>query len=126
MSATEQPQPEGLPWGIIDPDYARIFTRARIVAWQYGFALLMHGSFTRDLDLLLVPWEDRASDKMAELVVKRIANECKLKLRDTPDEAAARLKPHGRKAYTLFLPDDNVRWVDLSVMPCGPAPEVAA
>lgn len=44
---------------IADPDYARIFTQARILAWQYGYACLAHGSFTRDLDLLLVPWADR-------------------------------------------------------------------
>jgi hypothetical protein len=99
---------------ISDPDYARIYTQARIIAWQYGFALVMHGSATRDLDLLLVPWTERASDQTAEHVVKRIANVTGTTISGEPSS-----KPHGRKAYTLLLPGvSEVRWVDLSVMPC--------
>lgn len=96
---------------ILDPDYARIFTQARIVAWQYGYACVAHGSFTRDLDLLLVPWEDRAGKIDAELVVKRIAGVAGLTVNGPSSD-----KPHGRKAWTLLLPGfDEVRWVDVSV-----------
>lgn len=56
---TERKMAEGPAYGIIDPDYARIFTVARLLAWQEGYALAMHGSFTRDLDLLAVPWTDK-------------------------------------------------------------------
>ncbi len=94
---------------IHDPDYARIFAQARIVAWQYGYACVAHGSFTRDLDLLLVPWEDRAPPDV-ELIVKRIAGVAKLEVKGPPSE-----KPHGRKSWTLLLPGfDEVRWVDVS------------
>jgi hypothetical protein len=94
---------------ILDPDYARIFTQARIVAWQYGFACLAHGSFTRDLDLLLVPWADRSLPDV-DLVVKRIAGVAGLQVQGPPSE-----KPHGRRAWTLLLPGfGEVRWVDLS------------
>ena len=96
-----------------DADYGRIFTQARIIAWQYGFALLTHGSRTRDLDVLMVPWEDRAYAKIVPAVINRIAQVCGLSVKGEPTD-----KPHGRKAYTLFLPD-GVRWVDLSVVPCG-------
>lgn len=48
-----------IPYVIADPDYARAFSIARGVAWQYGWAALPHGSFTRDLDVCFVPWEDR-------------------------------------------------------------------
>lgn len=97
---------------ILDPDYARIFTQARIVAWQYGYACVAHGSFTRDLDLLLVPWEERAEKIDAELVVKRIAGVAGLTVNGPPSD-----KPLGRKAWTLLLPGfDEVRWVDVSAL----------
>ena len=102
--------PPAQVFGIIDPDYARIFTQARIVAWQYGYACLAHGSFTRDLDLLLVPWADRDVPE-AGGVVGRIADVCGLKVQ----HGCPREKPHGRRAWPLMLPGlDEVRWVDLS------------
>lgn len=103
------------PQGMADPDYARIFTQARIIAWQFGFALLGHGSYTRDLDLLMVPWEARAGDSIVPGVINRIAQVTGTTVKGEPKD-----KPHGRKAYTLFLPD-MLRWVDLSVMPCAPS-----
>ena len=95
---------------ILDPDYARIYTQARIVAWQYGWALLAHGSKSRDLDLLLVPWEVRAFDP--DFIVLRIADVAGLTIQGPPSE-----KPHGRKSWSLMLPGfSEVRWVDLSAM----------
>lgn len=47
-------------FGIIDPDYGRVFTMARLLAWQYGYSCCVQGSFTRDLDLLLTPWTEQA------------------------------------------------------------------
>ena len=99
----------GLPFGIIDPDYARIFTQARIVAWSYGYACVAHGSFTRDLDLLLVPWEAHAGRNL-QPIVNYLADVTGLKLQGPPTD-----KPHGRKAWTLFFPAfEDVRWVDVS------------
>jgi hypothetical protein len=98
-------------YGIIDPEYARIFTVARKLAWEEGYALAMHGSFTRDLDLLAVPWTDRACEP--EHLVKRIlASHLGL------HEAAGNpgLKSHGRKVWTLMLPEfGDPRFVDLSI-----------
>lgn len=94
---------------ITDPDYARIFTQARIIAWQYGYACCAHGSFTRDLDLLLVPWADRTLVEV-EGIVHRIADVCELTVQGAPSK-----KPHGRWAWTLLLPGfKEVRWVDIS------------
>lgn len=100
-------------FGIIDPDYARVFTQARIVAWQYGYACLAHGSFTRDLDLLLVPWTEHATREM-DSFIKHLASVTGLKLHQAP----ASDKPHGRKAWTLLFPGfEDVRWVDVSALP---------
>lgn len=118
---------KGLPFGIIDPDYARVFTQARIIAWQYGYACVMHGSFTRDLDLLLVPWEERARPNREQLL-KLIAQACGLRFRDGHEDiyqskADFTDKPHGRKACSLYFaePSDR-RWVDISIMPCVAVP----
>lgn len=110
---------------ILDPDYARIFTQARIIAWQYGYACVAHGSYTRDLDLLLVPWEDRAGPNGDQLL-RLIADSCNLRFRDGVEPVWKatvdwKEKPHGRRACSLFFKDaKDRRWVDISIMPCTP------
>lgn len=96
---------------ILDPEYARFCTKARIICWQYGYALTLHGSYTRDLDLVMIPWEDRCVDALH--VITHLANVTKTKMKGEPG-----VKPHGRLAYTLYFPGfGDPRWVDLSVMP---------
>lgn len=96
-------------FGVIDPDYARIYTQARIIAWQYGYSCCAQGSFTRDLDLLLVPWAEGATKEIGGIIV-RLADVCGLRVQGAPSE-----KPHGRQAWTLMLPGfGEVRWVDIS------------
>lgn len=99
-------------YGIIDPDYARIFTIARLLAWQEGYALAMHGSFTRDLDLIAVPWTDNACEP--EHLVRRLLSACEATLREQNGNPG--LKPHGRKVWTLvFTGFADPRYVDLSI-----------
>lgn len=123
MNETLSPQvPDaGLPFGIIDPDYATAFTKARVIAWQHGYALCMHGSFTRDLDLLAVPWEDRAC-LPPEVLVARIADVTGLAIQGEPTQ-----KAHGRKAWSLLFPAfGDPRWIDLSVIAPTPRPQQAS
>ena len=111
-SPIEHGKPPQQSFGIIDPDYARIFTQARIIAWQYGWACLAHGSFTRDLDLLFVPWEDRAMMEDPEHLIRRVADVTGLEIARHPPTD----KPHGRQAWTLHLPGfTEPRWVDISI-----------
>ncbi len=99
-------------FGIIDPDYARIYTQVRIIAWSYGFACLAHGSFTRDLDIVLVPWTVGATRAPKDMVA-HIADVTSLKVQGEPTQ-----QPHGRQTWTLLLPGfGEVRWVDLSIFP---------
>ena len=110
--------PTGQVFGIIDPDYGRIFTISRLIAWQEGYSVSAQGTFTRDLDLLAVPWTERARSD-AEILVRRIAEAASLNLLGKPEQ-----KPHGRLAWTLTLPGfSDPRFVDLSVFP--PAPRFA-
>jgi hypothetical protein len=109
---------------IVDPDYARIHTQARIVAWQYGYACTLHGSLTRDLDLLLAPWTDNCMGN-SDQVIRLIADACGLEIPgdswDQPMKYTA--KPHGRRAVSLHFPGKDRRWVDVSVMPCLGGPQ---
>lgn len=98
---------------IQDPDYSRIFTQARCIAWQYGYAAMVHGSFTRDLDLLFVPWTDDAKGNH-EQIVKLLIQATKI-LSGT--YKAPSIKPHGRLVYTLtFSEFGDRRFVDLGFM----------
>jgi len=97
---------------ILDPDYCRAYTQARIVAHQYGWAIAFHGSGTRDLDLVIVPWTEQAAPP--EGVVRLIAKATKTEISPT----SPHIKPHGRMAWTLLFPEcGDVRWIDLSVVP---------
>ncbi|RZJ85176.1 MAG: hypothetical protein EOO64_01570 [Massilia sp.] len=110
-------QPPLQVFGIIDPDYARIYSQARIVAWQYGYSCCAQGSFTRDLDLLLVPWTELAA-RHVEHIVDRIADAAGLKVQGPSSD-----RPHGRKSWSLLLPGfTEVRWVDVSAFPVPAKP----
>ena len=108
----EEPSNEGQVYGIIDPDYGRAYTIIRAMAWQEGYAIGLHGSFTRDLDLIAVPWSENVCEP-AHLIRRILAATGLKSQQDNPG-----VKPHGRLVWTLLFPGFNdVRWVDLSVMP---------
>lgn len=104
---------EGLPYGIIDPDYAAFFTVARLVAWSYGYGVGLHGSFTRDLDLILVPWTDRANPD-PDHVLKNI--ESRSGWKRIKDDGSKH--PHGRLVWTLTSRRfECPRFIDIGFMP---------
>ena len=99
-------------YGIIDPDYARIFTKVRCIAWTYGYAAMMHGSFTKDLDILLVPWVDKINEDYQHLI-DIICNKCNLIENGHPPTN----KPHKRISYTLlFKKFGDPRFIDISIL----------
>lgn len=98
---------------IDDPDYARVYTKARCIAWSYGYACLAHGSLTRDLDLLLVPWVDKVSIS-PENIVKYIAAVCEMRFIGEPSN-----HPQGRRSWSLGFKTAlgealDPRWIDIS------------
>lgn len=96
---------------IQDPDYARIFTMARCLAWSEGYALLLHGTATRDLDLLAVPWVDKPCTP--EHLVARVLDATGLKNSLHPPS----IKPHGRRVWTFLFPTfADPRFVDFGVV----------
>jgi hypothetical protein len=110
---------------ILDPDYARCFTQIRCIAWQYGYSASLHGSYTRDLDVLLTPWTEEARPNHDQLV-RLIAQACDLResVMNTAGDLRWSEKPHGRRAISLHFPGSaDRRWVDISIMPCTPKQE---
>lgn len=94
--------------------------RIRAVARKYGYAVAVHGSTTRDLDLIAAPWSEGAVT--ARTLVDKLCEECDLVERpgnvydDDRVEPNPEPKPWGRWAWTLGgVP--GVAYVDLSVMP---------
>jgi len=93
--------------------YAVLYPSLKEAAVSCGYALSIHGSMSRDMDLIAVPWvEDPkpVSDLVFELN-KCLGNTVWSKHNLTNKEN----KPHGRVSYTLSIGGD---WfIDLSVMP---------
>jgi len=94
-----------------------------------GYALAVHGSMRRDLDLVAVPWTEEAAPALdvAEAIIK--ASGGFLRERPAKEEHPEgwpgtrdpAQKPHGRLAWSIHL--GGGPYIDLSVMPrcrgCG-------
>jgi hypothetical protein len=104
---------------IFDPDYARAFSIIRCTAWSYGYAATLHGSYTRDLDIVLIPWTGTAT-KEARPLVKLLSERLGWPVQHEGCATEFAEKPHGRKTWTLNAPAfGDPRWIDISVMPMG-------
>jgi len=88
----------------------------RVVARGQGYALAVHGSLARDIDVVAIPWTEEAVDAPALVAaivaeVERVNGHAYMRDRDAnPTE-----KPHGRRAWSIHL--GGGPYIDLSVMP---------
>lgn len=92
-----------------------IYPALALKARELGYALALHGSLQRDLDLIAIPWtEDAASP--TDLVIA-LCVEFDVSPNHSID--APNKMPHGRIGWSIPL------WwgayIDLSVMPLAPA-----
>ena len=99
-------------------------------AREVGYALAVHGSMGRDLDLIAVPWTEEAVT--AEALIMRLLSaagflHAHLPHRQegsTPDQASGDIgavKPHGRRAWSIHF--ENGLYLDVSVMPLVAGPD---
>jgi hypothetical protein len=98
--------------------YAVLYIRVAAKARSMGYAIAVHGSMVRDVDLIAIPWTDNAVS--ARELVKAIAAICNGYLAQSKPEEGGRyrvpmIKPHGRLAYSIHL--GGGPYIDLSVMP---------
>lgn len=113
--------------------YARMVVLISERAEQLGYAIGVHGSLARDLDLMAAPWTEEASDPdtlveaVREIVGGYIVPHGTLAGRWSVEkgefvECAVQNpvhKPHGRVAWSINL--GGGAYIDLSIMPKGPA-----
>lgn len=94
--------------------YDSIIPDIRAVARDCGYAIAVHGSQVRDLDIVAIPWIEKPKpeaillDSIVQVVKGYISGK-------------AEFKPHGRKAYTIILPyQSSTEWsvfIDISIIP---------
>jgi hypothetical protein len=95
--------------------------RVREIAREHGYALAVHGSLQRDLDLIAAPWTPEAVS--AQHLVDEICDRIPLHARpvnlydDDHLEPNPEMKPWGRLAWSLAGCPAPWKYVDLSVAP---------
>lgn len=97
-----------------------ILSPMRRTAKDVGYAITVHGSLNRDIDMVAIPWIEHVSADPDELVdllagaIRGVTGRCYAR-----DEWTK--KPQGRVAKTLMVwCGENTGMLDLSVMPTIP------
>ena len=101
----------------VDAFLQEVLDDLKLAARGCGYALAVHGSRARDIDLIAVPWTERADT--SELLVQRLCGVLSGKMgRALPmgDDDWTK-KPHGRRALTIILAGAMSPEIDLSIMP---------
>lgn len=105
------------------PKYEVLIDPLRKKARELGYAIGVHGSLKRDIDLIACPWSNDAVDActLAEEIRKTAESICGyafLNPREDDDffrSGCPGLKPHGRLVWSFHL--GGGPYIDLSVMP---------
>lgn len=95
--------------------YANYFNIMQGIAREHGYALALHGSFVRDMDLVAIPWVEQARPH-ADLIKALFEVVGWTHDEDTAERVYQERveKPHGRTAYAI--PTGGGSYVDLSIM----------
>jgi len=101
------------------PMYAVIYPFMAARAHECGYALALHGTLGRDLDLVAIPWTNEATspeDLVARILDVMEGSAFTMERADGHAEDKSE-KPHGRRCFVLHLKSWTGAYVDLSVMP---------
>lgn len=94
--------------------YCAIWPDLVPIAKSLGYALMIHGSMSRDLDLLACPWTEDAVPAAA--LVEALLHKLQAWVGQTmTGQASISDKPHGRRAWSIMLGGHAV--LDISIMP---------
>ena len=91
------------------PVYAALYAEFAELCREHGYALAIHGSLARDLDVVAVPWVQSPSEpqQVIDAITKKFAIE---------QIGEIGKKEHGRIAYTLSIGFGTTA-LDFSFMP---------
>jgi hypothetical protein len=110
------------------PIYEKLIDPIRIKAKELGYAVAVHGTLKRDIDLVAIPWIAEAVEpKVLAMALHEVvlAVHGKSYLQDDPFhmDGCPGHKPHGRLVWSFYFAVENGNpaafhgYVDLSVMP---------
>lgn len=109
------------------PVYAKIIGPVRKAAHKLGYAIAVHGTVKRDIDLVAIPWTRDAAPaaEVAEAVRSAIDTVMEIVVASRMQMAVWRnnglaynAKPHGRRVWNYYFDADCVGpYLDLGVMP---------
>jgi hypothetical protein len=114
---------------LLDPSPARaaayvaLYPMLVSVARRHGYALAIHGTVTRDFDLIAIPWVETASDALTLIKAIKKATATVIQHEEFERIALKNLKgtpkPHGRKAFSLHFTNHGMYggYLDVSIMP---------
>jgi len=93
--------------------YATVHVTLIGVARDCGYALALHGSLKRDMDVVAVPWTEDATS--ADRLMRGLAQATGGYYRHQQPKK----NPHGRLSYALVLDNcaGDAVYIDISVMP---------
>lgn len=107
--------------------YASYLPALMKIAMDYGYALAVHGSMERDLDLVAVPWVKEAlAPETLVMALEYAVLEASHSRAHWKKHAKTLDKPHGRKSYVIVWahlnmyfenPTHRHAYIDLCVMP---------
>lgn len=101
--------------------YIGLYDTLREIATSNGYALAIHGSLAKDMDLIAAPWTDEAIEpaKLVGLFVKRLGLvwDEGITVLSPDNEICKGIKPHGRLAWNIML--GSSAYIDVSIMPRG-------
>lgn len=109
--------------------YAYYFLSLKEIAFRYGYNLVLHGSLNRDLDLIAIPWAEKLSGTVEEMI-KEFADHLggTILIADSSGTRYSKLLYQGRTSYVInlnrggyndkneFIPDPQY-YIDISVTP---------
>lgn len=96
--------------------YGAIYPALVDIGREHGYAVALHGSLARDLDVIATPWVEHYSspDELAEDAARKLGAVVGEDLHMIPPSGGER-KPHGRLVYTIVL--EGGAFIDMSVIP---------
>jgi hypothetical protein len=106
---------------VLPAAYLYVLPWLQEIADKHGYALALHGSMARDLDVVAVPWTDEASK--AEDLIENVLEELRPYGAPHGHVKGPDLRPHGRKAWAIQF--GNGPYLDISVMPTAQPPAVS-
>lgn len=103
--------------------YSYYFEQLKVIAKEFGYNLVIHGSMHRDLDLIAIPWIDNPEDEFK--MVQKFENYLTGFHSEQKEHYLFSILPGGRKNYVISLNRigewnnyiDAQYYLDISVTP---------